>query len=149
MMEKDRELDMLMRRKFLELISRKHEADVESGFNKGPIEVNDLSEFNEWFRRAQTENKPVFVDFWAAWCMPCLMMAPIYKRVAKATANHAYFLKVNVDNLPGVAQKYGVRGIPTVIAFLQGKPVDQIVGLTPEDYLASWVRKIVDLSRRV
>ncbi len=148
-MEEDRELDMLMRRKFFELISRKYEAGAKSSISKGPIEIKDVSEFNEWLRRALAENKPVFVDFWAEWCMPCLMMAPIYKRVAESTANNAYFLKVNVDKLPEVAQKYGVRGIPTVIAFLKAKPIDQIVGLMPEEYLASWVKRIINLARRV
>ncbi|MEX1366461.1 MAG: thioredoxin [Nannocystaceae bacterium] len=71
---------------------------------------------------------PVLVDFWAAWCGPCRAIAPHLETLAGRFAGQAKVVKVDVDDNPGIAQRYGIRGIPTLLMFKGGKVVDQIVG---------------------
>lgn len=82
------------------------------------------------------------VDFWAAWCPPCRALAPIFEKVAERNKNVRFF-KLDVDANSSLANKFGVRGIPTIILFASGKEVDRIVGLVAEDVLHS---KVVALS---
>lgn len=74
---------------------------------------------------------PVLVDFWAPWCGPCRMVAPILDQVSKATEGKAKVVKVNVDENPNSASKYGITGIPTVILFKNGQVSKQMVGAQP------------------
>lgn len=71
---------------------------------------------------------PVLVDFWAAWCGPCRAIAPLLERMAPQFAGQAKIVKVDVDDNPQIAARYGIRGIPTLLVFKGGKVVDQIVG---------------------
>jgi len=82
------------------------------------------------------------VDFWAAWCPPCRALAPIFERVADKNKNVKFF-KVDVDANSSLANKFGVRGIPTIILFADGKEVDRIVGLVSEEILNSKVISLV------
>jgi thioredoxin 1 len=66
-------------------------------------------------------DKPVLVDFWAAWCAPCRMLAPTVEAVAEKYASNAKVVKLNVDENPGVSQRYGIKGIPTLILFKGGR----------------------------
>ncbi|MCK5780535.1 MAG: thioredoxin [Psychrilyobacter sp.] len=75
----------------------------------------------------------VLVDFFADWCGPCKMLAPILDELSEEVT--AKIVKVNVDDNPGLSQKFGVRSIPTMIAFKNGEPVDQIIGLVQKDAL--------------
>lgn len=77
--------------------------------------------------------KPVMVDFWAPWCGPCRAVAPIIEELAKEYSGKADFAKVNVDESPLVASKFGVMSIPTIILFKEGKPFEQIVGFKPKN----------------
>lgn len=79
---------------------------------------------------------PVLVDFWAVWCGPCRRVGPEVDAVAEQMAGKAKVLKVNVDEEPDVAGRYGVQSIPTLIVFKGGKAVDQIVGAVPRTVLA-------------
>ncbi len=78
---------------------------------------------------------PVVVDFWAEWCMPCGMLAPIFKELAKEYAGKLKFVKVNVDDNPVLAARYGVQGIPTLVIFRNGKEVERVVGAYPKAVL--------------
>jgi len=73
-------------------------------------------------------DKPVMVDFWAEWCGPCRMIAPIIDDISKEYSNRAHVLKCDVDNNPAAAARYGIRNIPTVLYFKDGKLADKQVG---------------------
>ena len=89
----------------------------------------------------KTKSGIVLVDFWADWCMPCKMMAPILNEVAEATDGTATIYKLNVDEQQQVAAKYGIRNIPTMILFKDGKEVERIIGVKPKDYIISSINK--------
>ena len=88
-------------------------------------------------------DKPVLVDFWAPWCAPCRMLAPTVEAVAEKYAGSARVVKVNVDFNPTVSQKYGIKGIPTLILFKHGKEEERIVGATSKDAIARMIDKHV------
>jgi thioredoxin 1 len=75
---------------------------------------------------------PVLVDFWAAWCGPCRMMTPVVEAVAQKFAGTAKVFKLNVDENPSVTQRFGIKGIPTMIVFKGGKEAERLVGATNE-----------------
>ena len=95
-----------------------------------PVEIDDAS-FGE-FVKAEV---PVLVDFWAPWCGPCRMVAPVVDELADEYEGKVNFGKVNVDESPKIASQYGVMGIPTLILFKGGKPLTNIVGFRPKDEL--------------
>lgn len=86
---------------------------------------------------------PTFVDFWASWCGPCRMIAPVFEELSNEYAGKVKFAKVNVDENPKTPSTYGVRGIPTLIMFKGGKAVEQIVGAVPKGQLDGAVKKVL------
>ncbi len=84
---------------------------------------------------------PVLVDFWAPWCGPCRMVAPVVEKIAQAYQGRLKVVKLNTDDSPSLAGKYEVQGIPALILFKGGAPVDRIVGYVPEKQLATMVEK--------
>jgi len=84
----------------------------------------------------KTSAKPVFLDFWADWCGPCKMLAPTFERLAEKYGEQVTFAKVNVDELPDIANQFAVRSIPTLVLLQQGNVVERLVGLRSEQELA-------------
>ena len=93
------------------------------------LEVND-SNFEEVVIKSDI---PVLVDFWAEWCGPCRMIAPIIEEIAEQYKGKALVVKCDVDSSPNVAAKFSVRNIPTVLFFKQGKIADKQVGAVPKN----------------
>lgn len=83
----------------------------------------------------QTKGKLVLVDFWAEWCAPCRMMAPILNDLANVLPEGQYVGKVNIETYQSMAQRFNVRNIPTLILFRDGKEVDRFVGIKTKDFL--------------
>jgi thioredoxin 1 len=92
------------------------------------IEVNDLN-FDDIVIKS---GKPVLVDFWAEWCGPCRMVGPIVEEISHEYEGKAIVAKCDVDNSPGVAAKFGIRNIPTILFFKDGKIADKQVGAVPK-----------------
>ncbi|MHB9091559.1 MAG: thioredoxin, partial [Chloroflexota bacterium] len=83
-------------------------------------------------------DQPVLVDFWAEWCGPCRMVAPVVEQLAQENAGHFKVVKVDVDKNPETPRQYGIMGIPTLILFKDGKAAERIVGYMPKAQL--WKR---------
>ena len=78
-------------------------------------------------------DRPVLVEFWAPWCAPCRMLAPIVESIAESYASQLRVVKLNVDDSPVTAQRYGIKGIPTLILFSKGKEEERLVGAAPRE----------------
>ena len=88
-------------------------------------------------------SQPVLVDFWAEWCGPCKMIAPAIEELAADFDGKAKVVKVNVDEQPKLAQEYGVRSIPTLLFFRDGKVAEQLVGAAQQDALAEKLTSLI------
>ena len=93
------------------------------------LEVNDTN-FDDVVLKS---DKPVMVDFWAEWCGPCRMIAPFVEEISHEFEGKALVVKCDVDNSPGVAMKFGIRNIPTVLFFKDGHVADKQVGAVPKN----------------
>ena len=106
-----------------------------------PINVTDAA-----FEKTVLQSElPVVVDFWAPWCGPCRMVAPILEKLAKELEGKVIIAKVNTDEDPQWAQKYGVQGIPTMLFISKGKVAHRQVGALPEAMLRDAVNQFLDV----
>lgn len=93
------------------------------------------------FESFVAQDKPVLVDFWATWCGPCRMLAPVVDEVSREYADTLAVGKINVDDCPDLAQQFGVMSIPTLILFKDGQIVDKRVGYQPKNALEDMLKK--------
>ena len=101
------------------------------------VEVTDTNFESEVLK----SELPVLVDFWAVWCEPCLMIAPIIEELANEKNETLKVAKMDVDNNPQTASKYGIRSIPTLLLFKNGEVVDQMIGAVPKTIIESKLEK--------
>lgn len=108
-----------------------------------PINVTDQA-----FQKTVLDSSlPVIVDFWAPWCGPCRMVAPVLDKLAKEYAGELLVTKVNTDENPEWATKYGVQGIPTMLLVFEGKIVNRQVGALPEPMLREVVEQFLEVTK--
>jgi len=101
------------------------------------LEIND----NNFQQEVLQSDQPVLVDFWAPWCGPCKMLAPVIDEVADALAGKAKVGKLNTDESPSTATSYGINAIPTVLLFKDGEVVDRFMGIVPKEKLIEAVNQ--------
>jgi len=101
------------------------------------IEVTDASFENDVLK----SDIPVLVDYWAVWCAPCRMIAPIVEQLADEKEGVLKVAKMDVDSNPGTATKYGIRSIPTLMVFKNGQVVDQIIGAVSKSMIEQKLEK--------
>lgn len=107
-------------------------------FNQNPAVMDDDSA-KHYFRHTDI---PLVVDFWAEWCGPCQQMTIEFTKAAKSLEPHFRLVKVNVDQSQALAQRYGVRSIPTLMIFAKGKEIDRHIGAMSSAQLETWVNAV-------
>ena len=135
----DNEVQRINEKKFEEMMARK--AGPESRQTKAtgkPVELTDSN-----FHEVVGSHPLVVVDFWAPWCGPCRIVSPVLEELASEMAGQATFGKLNVDDNPATSQKFGIQGIPTIMVFKDGQPVDGLVGAAPKQMIESRIRPYV------
>tara|TARA_B100002052_G_C15796003_1_gene558689 strand:+ start:193 stop:522 length:330 start_codon:yes stop_codon:yes gene_type:complete len=103
------------------------------------VNLND-GNFEEFLSKEQ----PILVDFWAEWCGPCKMLTPVIEELSNDFAGKAIVAKVNVDESPGIAQKYSIRSIPSLLFFHEGEVKHQLVGVASKQDIASAIEKLIN-----
>jgi thioredoxin 1 len=112
----------------------------------------NLRDFSDTVKAVDNENfelevlkssKPVLVDFWAEWCMPCKMVSPIVEEVGREMSDKIKTVKVNVDENPDLAMRYNIQAIPTLLLFKEGKVVSEIVGYTSKKALIDRISEVL------
>jgi thioredoxin 1 len=107
---------------------------------KSTIELNETNFETEVLNATQ----PVLVDFWAEWCGPCKMIAPVLDEIAREQTGKAKVAKVNVDDSPGLAARYGIQSIPTLLYFAGGEVRDQTIGMTGKKVIVSKLESLAE-----
>jgi len=132
------ELERIRQKKMREMME-KMSGNSGNDFPDYPVTL-DSSNFDDVLRKY----KHVVVDFWAEWCAPCRMIAPTIEALAKEYAGDVVFGKLNTSEEQGIANRYAITAIPSLVFFKNGKPVDKIVGALPKGEIVRWIKRNMD-----
>ncbi|OUJ18376.1 Thioredoxin [Methanonatronarchaeum thermophilum] len=133
-MNRDKDLDKIRKKKIKKLKEKLEKENMNEG---KPIEVTD-----ENFEEVVSKNEMVIIDAWAEWCNPCKKLEPVIEELAEEYQDEIIFGKLNVDENGGVARKYGIMSIPTLLFFEDGELVNRTVGALPKQQLQSVIEKV-------
>ncbi|WP_338603892.1 thioredoxin [Sulfolobus tengchongensis] len=131
----DPELQKILSKKVQQIISNKEKEKEQ----KELVKHLDSKTFYDFIAK----NKIAVIDFWAEWCAPCLILAPIVEELASDYPQVA-FGKLNTEENPDIAMKYGIMSLPTIMFFRDGEPVDQILGAVPREEIEARIRMLLD-----
>ena len=133
--KEDEELARLTQRKLEEIMKKGKmgaQQETSTKLEGKPIALSDAN-----FQSEISRHPLMVVDFWAAWCGPCRMVAPVIEQLASEYAGRVAFGKLDVDENPMVSNSFGIQSIPTILVFRDGKQVDGILGAVPKSYIES------------
>jgi thioredoxin 1 len=131
----DPEIEKINKKKFEEMMQQRQQEQASQGSETHPDKPITLTDAT--FLYELSRHPVMVVDFWAAWCGPCKMVAPVIEELADQYAGKVAFGKLNVDENPQVSQSFGVQSIPTILVFKNGRPVDGVVGAVPKSQIES------------
>ena len=135
----DDEVQKINEKKFEEMLKQRSKPKEDKPTASGkPVELTDAN-----FREVVKSHPVVVVDFWAPWCGPCRVVSPVLEQLASEMAGQATFAKLNVDDNPATSQQFGIQGIPTIMVFKDGEPVDGLVGAAPKQMIEARIRPYV------
>ena len=104
------------------------------------VKIHSAEEFNQL--KSDYSEKILIIDFWAVWCSPCMMFAPVFEKLQKELYQEFIFVKVNVDEVGAIAQEYRITGIPTTLFIKNDKVIHKVVGAVNEDHLRRVLEKL-------
>ena len=141
-MTSDDEIRRINQRKYEEMLKRQSNPAPVPSAQTTPIELTDAN-----FQGIVGSHQLVVVDFWAPWCGPCRIVSPVLEELAGEMAGKATFGKLNVDDNPATSQRFGIQGIPTIMVFKDGEPVDGLVGAAPKQMIEARIRPHIGASK--
>ena len=134
----DEEVKKINEKKLEEMLKERKPQNSPPARSGKPVELTDAN-----FSQVVKSHQIVVVDFWAPWCGPCRMVSPVLEELASEMVGQATFGKLNVDDNPATSQQFGIQGIPTIMVFKDGEPVDGLVGAAPKQMIEARIRPYV------
>lgn len=140
--DRDKEFEMLKMKKLMKLLQSSKKHDLDNG--REILPSKPLLATDDNFNNLVAKYPLVVVDFWAEWCLPCRVIAPVIEELAEKYSGKIVFIKINVDENTITASRYNVTSIPTLMIFKNGKPVDIIVGAYPKKIIEERIKRHIE-----